>query len=404
MASDSSRPAATPVLGNQHVLVVDDNPMNCDVLERRLRRLGLRHIDCVGDGAAAMERLRAQPYDLVLLDLMMPVLDGFGVLTALRAEGQLPELPVLMVSAADEMDGVIRCITLGAQDYLTKPIHAQLLEARVRATLERKLLRDRIGEQLERTRRDLLAARRLQLSMVPPDQPEPGPHGAVRVAARLTPAREIGGDLIDHFALPGGHYLLALGDVSGKGAEAALCMARTVSLLRTLARQHWQERPDAEATLTAILADTNAALYEGNDSALFVTLFVAIADPAIGRLSYACAGHPAPYLCTTEAVQALAAPAGLPVGLMPDYLAGVNTVTLPVQSCLLAFSDGVTEAISAAGELFGHARLEALLGTCSDRTPAGLLAAVGAGIAQFAGDAEQSDDIALLAFAPAAAS
>jgi sigma-B regulation protein RsbU (phosphoserine phosphatase) len=181
-------------------------------------------------------------------------------------------------------------------------------------------------------------------------------------------------------------------------------MARTVSLLRTLARQHWQERPDAEATLTAILADTNAALYEGNDSALFVTLFVAIADPAIGRLSYACAGHPAPYLCTTEAVQALAAPAGLPVGLMPDYLAGVNTVTLPVQSCLLAFSDGVTEAISAAGELFGHARLEALLGTCSDRTPAGLLAAVGAGIAQFAGDAEQSDDIALLAFAPAAAS
>ena len=82
----------------------------------------------------------------------MPVLDGYGVLTTLRAEGQLPELPVLMVSAADEMAGVIRCIELGAQDYLTKPINAPLLEARVRATLERKQLRDLMAAQLERTR------------------------------------------------------------------------------------------------------------------------------------------------------------------------------------------------------------------------------------------------------------
>lgn len=382
----------------QRVLVVDDNPANCDPLQRRLRRMGLERVDCVGDGAAALEQLRAQPYDLVLLDLMMPVLDGYGVLTALRNEGQLPELPVLMVSAADELAGVIRCIELGAQDYLTKPLNPQLLEARVRATLERKRLRDLMSSQLERTRRDLLAARRLQLAMVPPDQPAPGPHGPLCVAARLTPAREIGGDLIDHFPLTEGHYLLALGDVAGKGAEAALCMARTVSLLRTTARQHWHAGHDPAQAVATILTETNAALAEANDSALFVTLFLAIADLHANRLSYACAGHPAPYLCTTGAVQALAVSPSLPLGVMPAYRAMVETIDVPPGACLLAYSDGVTEALDADGALFGDARLAQLLGTCSGEAPGRVVAALAEGIQAFAAGAEQSDDIALLAW------
>ncbi|MFZ5491177.1 MAG: PP2C family protein-serine/threonine phosphatase [Pseudomonadota bacterium] len=383
----------------QRVLVVDDNPLNCDLLVRRLSRMGLELIDVANDGDEALDRLRAEPYDLVLLDVMMPGRDGHGVLAALREEGQLPQLPVLMVSAADEMAGVVRCIEMGAQDYLTKPINAPLLEARVRSTIERSLLRDRVAEQLERTRRDLLAARRLQLAMVPPDHHQPGEHGALRVATRLAPAREIGGDLIDHFTLGDGHYLLALGDVSGKGAEAALCMARTVSLLRALGRQHWQTLADPEQAVAAIVADTNEALCEGNDSALFVTLFVAIADLGTGRLSYACAGHPPPYLCADGAVRALAVAPGLPVGVIPGFRPAVETVDVPQGACLLAFSDGVTEAMNADGELLGHGRLEDFLSACTDLSPAGVLAAVSAGIDAFVVDAEQADDIAMLAWA-----
>jgi sigma-B regulation protein RsbU (phosphoserine phosphatase) len=390
-----------PDFARQRVLVVDDNPLNCDLLVRRLRRMGLERIDVANDGDEALDRLRETAYDLVLLDVMMPRLDGHGVLSALRSEGQLPELPVLMVSAADEMEGVVRCIEAGAQDYLTKPINVPLLQARVRTTLERKLLRDRVAEQLERTRRDLLAARRLQLAMVPPDHEHPGEHGALRVAAWLTPAREIGGDLIDHFALGDGHYLLALGDVSGKGAEAALCMARTVSLLRALARQHWQALGDPARTVAAIVADVNEALCEGNDSALFVTLFVAIADLNGGRLIFVCAGHPAPYLCTKGTVQALDVAPGLPVGVMPGFSPAVSAVDAPSDACLLAFSDGVTEAMTRDGELLGHARLEAFLAACTDLSPTGVLAAVGAGIDAFVMDAEQADDIALLAWASA---
>lgn len=386
----------------QRVLVVDDNPLNCDLLVRRLRRMGLEQIDVANDGDEALDRLRAARYDLVLLDVMMPGRDGHGVLAALREEGQLPELPVLMVSAADEMAGVVRCIEMGAQDYLTKPINAPLLEARVRTTIERSLLRNRVAEQLERTHRDLLAARRLQLAMVPPDHAQPGEHGPLRVSTRLSPAREIGGDLIDHFSLGNGRYLLALGDVSGKGAEAALCMARTVSLLRAHGRQHWQALGDPARAVAAVVADVNEALCEGNDSALFVTLFVAIADLTAGRLSYACAGHPPPYLCTAGTVQALAVAPGLPVGVMPGFSPGVNTVDVPPDACLLAFSDGVTEAMNAGGELLGNARLEDFLAGCADLSPAGVLAAVSAGIDAFVVEAEQADDIAMLAWAAAA--
>lgn len=393
--------SVTPPAGyaRQRVLVVEDNPLNCDLLVRRLRRMGLENIDVANDGDGALAYLRGARYDLVLLDVMMPGRDGHGVLAALREEGQLPELPVLMVSAADEMAGVVRCIETGAQDYLTKPINAPLLEARVRTTIERSLLRYRVAEQLERTHRDLLAARRLQLAMVPPDHEHPGEHGPLRVATRLTPAREIGGDLIDHFSLGDGHYLPALGDVSGKGAEAALCMARTVSLLRALGRQHWQTLDDPERAVAAIVTDVNDALCEGNDSALFVTLFVAIADLNAGRLSFACAGHPAPYLCMHAAVQALGVAPGLPVGVIPGFAPAVSTVDVPPEACLLAFSDGVTEAMSSDGELLGHARLEDFLAGCADRSPAGVLAAVSAGIDAFVLDAEQADDIAMLAWA-----
>jgi phosphoserine phosphatase RsbU/P len=378
------------------LLVVDDVPANRDVLVRRLRRMGLAQVDEAADGAVALELLRGRPYDLVLLDVMMPVLDGYGVLAALRAEGQLPELPVLMVSAADELEGVIRCIELGAEDYLAKPLDARLLAARVRASLERKRLRDAVRAQLERTRRELLAARRLQLSMVPTDRPQPGAHGPLRVAARLIPALEVGGDLVDHFPLGPERYLLALGDVAGKGAEAALRMAHTLSLLRAAARAHDAPAREPAAVLAATLADVNAQLCAGDESAPFVTLFLGIAEPAARRLSYACAGHPPPYVYGPTGVRALPVTAGLPLGVADPVPLPVTTAELGAYVGVVAYSDGVTEARSPSGALFGEARLAELLAGNAGMPPAALADAVYAAAAAFAGGAPVADDIAVL--------
>jgi len=123
------------------LLVVDDNAGNRDLLSRRLERQG-HAVTAAVNGRQALAMLTAQPFDLVLLDVMMPGLTGIDVLQLLKADPALRNLPVIMISALDEIDSVVRCIALGAEDYLTKPFNPVLLRARVGACLEKKRLRD----------------------------------------------------------------------------------------------------------------------------------------------------------------------------------------------------------------------------------------------------------------------
>lgn len=130
------------------LLVVDDNENNRYTLGRRLQREGYGELLFATNGREALAQLRAQPIDLVLLDIMMPELNGFEVLEHMRADERLRGVPVIMISALDELESVIRCIELGAEDHLPKPFNPVLLRARIGATLEKKRLRDQVAEQL----------------------------------------------------------------------------------------------------------------------------------------------------------------------------------------------------------------------------------------------------------------
>ncbi len=123
------------------VLVVDDDEANRDVLGRRLQRLGYGVIDAC-DGVEALERMAAGGIDVVLLDVMMPRLDGFAVLERHRIDAAIRDIPVIMISALDDMASLVRCIEAGAEDYLTKPFDPVLLKARLGACMEKKRLRD----------------------------------------------------------------------------------------------------------------------------------------------------------------------------------------------------------------------------------------------------------------------
>ena len=123
------------------ILVVDDNDENRDMLARRLRRQGYE-VPTAAGGRAALEALGRMPVDLVLLDVMMPDLDGYAVLQQLKADPVRRDIPVLMISALDDMESVVRCIQLGAEDYLGKPFDPVLLQARIGACLEKKRLHD----------------------------------------------------------------------------------------------------------------------------------------------------------------------------------------------------------------------------------------------------------------------
>ena len=124
------------------LLIVDDNETNRDVLSRRLQMQGYS-IETACDGARALEMVAARVFDLVLLDIMMPDMDGYEVLRRLKADEQTRALPVIMISALDDLDSVVRCIELGAEDYLPKPFNPTLLKARIGACLEKKRGRDR---------------------------------------------------------------------------------------------------------------------------------------------------------------------------------------------------------------------------------------------------------------------
>src|SRR5262249_20746567 len=196
-------------------------------------------IDQAENGVQALAAIKAKTYDLVLLDIMMPELDGFGVLTALRDEKLAADLPVIVISAMSEMDAVVRCVELGAEDFLFKPFNPTLLRARVLASLEKKALRDGIREELRRKQNELNEAGTLQLALAPPSFAGMLSGVPLSLDIVLEPAKEVGGDLVDHFVV-GDKLVMLLGDVSDKGAGAALMMARTHSIFRSLAG-----RPDA---------------------------------------------------------------------------------------------------------------------------------------------------------------
>ena len=370
------------------VLVVDDVEANRAILIRRLARLGVSGIVEAVDGRAALDRIAGQPFDLVLLDIMMPVMNGFEVLEKLgEAVTSRAAPPVIVISALSEMESVVRAVRLGAEDFLLKPFEPALLRARVLATLEKKVLRDRIALELERKRAELAEARGLQLALTPPPLADDG----LRIAAVLEPAREIGGDLVDHLPLSDGRHLLLVGDVSDKGAAAALVMARTHALFRSFASR-WELNP-AACDLAGLAHAMNGALCANNASCMFVTAVLCLHDPATGQLEFVRCGHVPPFVRRARGdVERLDLPNGLPLGVDDGMRYHAGSDTLGVGDLLLLVSDGVTEAESPDGTPFADAGVLSWLDG-GDGDVQGLVRAVRA----HENGAPPSDDVAVLA-------
>lgn len=377
------------------ILVVDDNEDNRYTLILRLELEGYQDITVATDGEEALELLRGQEFDLVLLDVMMPKLDGYGVLEQLKQEGRLHNLPVIMVSALNELDSVVRCIEAGAVDYLVKPFNPVLLSARIGASLEKKRLRDEVRTHLARIEQELDAARELQMGMVPTFFPPPTPERPVEIFAMMEPAREVGGDLYDFFDGPDGSLCFLLGDVSGKGVPAALFMAGTKNLVRLVT--DLLRGPDGDLLGPGeILGRVNRELCQDNVGMMFVTLFLGILQPRTGELRFCNAGHGPPYRIRGQSVDPLVAAAGPPLGIRPRAVYGTETIRLKPGDALYLYSDGITEAADASGALFSEDRLATVLCNASGRAE-DFVSAVADAVTEFVGDTPRSDDITAMA-------
>ena len=380
------------------ILVVDDVEMNRDLLSRRLKQQG-HDVAIAENGKKALEKLRGEPFDLVLLDIMMPEMDGYQVLGEVMADPALKHTPVIMISAVTEMESVVKCVEMGATDYLPKPFNPVLLKARVGATLEKKRLRDKERLWAKSLERDLEIGREIQKSFLPEKLPR---YPGWEIAARFAPARQVAGDFYDAFPLAApGVVALVVADVCDKGVGAALFMALFRSLLRAAATAE-PASASPEATIGSVVRRTNDYIANTHSSAcMFATLFFAALDTATGELRYVNGGHDAPVVLGASrggggsGIRARLAPTGPAVGMMADSPFGVGSERLAPGEGLLAFTDGVTDAKGPAGR-FGEEKLLSLLGV-KNSTATGTLDAVEAAVREHVAGSEQADDITMLA-------
>jgi len=185
---------------SSRILVVDDNASNRDVLERRLVREGHRVL-CAANGASALELIVRQEFDLILLDLIMPEMSGFEVLRRLKAAEHTRHIPVIVISALDELDSVVRCIEAGAEDYLTKPFNPILLSARIGASLEKKWLRDREKKFVADLEQEKARSETLLLNILPQSIINRMRNGEMVIADRVAEATILFCDLVGFTAL-----------------------------------------------------------------------------------------------------------------------------------------------------------------------------------------------------------
>lgn len=377
------------------VLVVDDNEVNRKLLTRALEEQG-HSSTTVENGKRALELLRTEgkTFDLVLCDILMPEMDGYATLAEIQSDPGLRHIPVIMISSFDEMDSVIRCIELGATDFLPKPFNPTLLHARVQASLEKKRLRDQEQKLLHALERELEIGREIQASFLPDQLPQPS---GWEIAARFQPARLVAGDFYDAFPLRNGTRVgLVIADVCDKGVGAALFMALFRTLVRALAQENFVDGSSGEKLRETIEAVND---YIGNTHAgsnMYATLFFAVLDPATGEFTYLNAGHNPPAVIANGRIKARLGRTGPAVGVIPKINFDVLEARLERGDTLLAFTDGVGDAIDPKGTEFSEERIFALAQT--PRSSASeLLDTIQSALQAHIAQAEQFDDITLLA-------
>lgn len=332
-------------LSQCRVLIVDDVRSNVQLLAEALK--GEYRISVALDGESALKAVAASEPDIVLLDIVMPGLDGYEVLKRLRAEPATRDLPVMFLSSLEDVANKARGFELGANDYLTKPFEVLEVKARVRSLLKAKAYSDAVKAAREL---ELSIAREIQFGLLPSDLTVCAEGTSLDLHAILEPAEQVGGDLYLALRTAPDRVFVAVGDVSGKGIPASLFMAVTMTLLRSLAREH----PKPET----VLARLNEELEAHNSGQLFVTLVCSVFDLSSGKLHVANAGHPSPVLLSADgAASAPFSTTGLIAGLFPNAVYTSHTADFAPGDTLVFYSDGVSEAMDPGENEFGEERL-----------------------------------------------
>jgi serine phosphatase RsbU (regulator of sigma subunit) len=383
------------------ILVVDDKEVNVRLLEGMLRSAGYTSVQSTTDPTAVRDLYRENRYSLILLDLQMPVLDGFQVMEQLREIEGDGYLPVIVITA--QPGHKLRALEAGARDFVSKPFDFAELRARVHNILEVRLLhRDarRYSLALENTIQELETSREAlrlktleELSLAQQTQESLLPRCLpyfenFRVRAFNRPTRYVGGDFYDFLQLGSGEWVGVLADVSGKGMPAALLSSMVLGALNMELRSGV---PPPE-----ILNRMNRLLCEKSLPFQFVTLFFILLGPH-GAGEFISAGHNPAYLfrAATGKIERLDSES-LFLGMFGEASYAARPLRLARGDVLVVYSDGLTDAENPSGQMLGTARLLEII---LREAPSGGLAVETAflkAVDEFTLGEPQTDDITFL--------
>jgi phosphoserine phosphatase RsbU/P len=355
---DESAETTVLAAATAKILIVDDQEENCTVLQRRLEKEG-HTCAAVYDGATALARLAVEDFDLVLLDIMMPGIDGREVLRRMKTDEKLRHIPVIMISALDQIESVVGCIEQGAEDYLPKPFNPVLLRARIGSSLDRKRLRD--AEQaafaaLKESQEKLAAELAEAAAYVQSVLPAPIKQGVVTASWQFLPSSSLGGDAFGYGPEKDGSFGICLLDVCGHGVGAALLSISVLNVIRAESLPGVNFSDPAE-----VLGGLNNAFPMDKHGEMFFTAWCGIYDPATRRIRFAAGGHPPAIMVATDGSTTVLSAKGPVIGAMPGMQFKPGDMEIPPGARVFVFSDGAYEIARHDGTMMAHDDLRELL-------------------------------------------
>ncbi len=329
------------------ILVVDDDAVSRKILAQLLASAGYECRECE-DGTEALELMRAQQPSLLLLDFELPGLNGAEVLKSLRSDSDpaIAQIPTIMLTGHGSEESEVRCLQAGADDFVTKPVNAAVLRARIETQLRLRSMRrqlERQNDELEEWRRnlerDLAAAQLTQQSLIPQKPPT---IAGWEVAACYRPVIQVGGDIYGWLRMKDGRILFWIADGTGHGAAAAL-----LTTLAKLLFHHGSVEHDEPARVMEAVNNDFRSIFGARS---FMTAMCVAVNPVTGRATVVGAGHPPVLIARHGGGTGSIASVAPPLGLIEHPEFTETTIDLDSGDAFLLYTDG----------LFGAARGERL--------------------------------------------
>ena len=370
----------------ESILLVDDNPTNLQVLFQTLDGVGCKLLVAKNGEIALSIAGKAQP-DLILLDIMMPGIDGYEVCRQLKSVPATADIPVIFLSALGDTEDKVKGLQLGAVDYITKPFQPDEVIARVNTHLTIHRLKREVESRKDQLEHELKVVSEVQQKLLPKQLPA---IDGFKLAVHYETSRYAGGDYYDIIELPDNHWGFLIADAEGHSAPAAVLMAMTCALFRAY--------PDTTTNPAKMLHYLNEHLCKVAEPS-FMTALYAVYDANQKTMRLARAGQPLPMIYRFAEKQAIEfpCPGVYPLGIEPyEIEIPVTETKLEAGDRFLVYTDGVSERFNKEGDIYGEKRVLQLLATDSADNPQDVLAAIMADVERFAGELPADDDQALL--------